>query len=512
MTRFQSIFFDQSDPVLVADGDSEPAFFSDLNLDQVRDAMLAGREEYELRSFFTASLRDAESVHYRQEIVRDLERDVVRAPVDRFAREIRAVRQLVARRKKSHYGLERQRLFLEACDRYCDAVRSLAEALGVVEVHAAGIRALIEYLREYVGSDPFTTLTGETRALLDELGTVGYTLQIKGARVRVGKYEGEADFSAELERTFAKFRVGQASEQLAKRREWPELNHVEAQVLERVARLHPEVFASLAAYCDRNRKFFDPVVGRFDREVQFYLAYLDHIEPLKADDLAFCYPQIASGREEIHADDAFDLALASKLVSDSRRVVCNSFALTHPERIIVITGPNQGGKTTFARMFGQLHHLASLGLPVPGRRARLRLPDKLFTHFEREENLANLRGKLEDELIRVREIVDDATGESIVVMNESFASTTLADALVLGTGLIGRLAELDALSVYVTFVDELSALGEATVSMVATVAPDDPAVRTFKVVRRPADGLAYAAAIAGKYGLGYEALKRRVAR
>jgi len=339
-----------------------------------------------------------------------------------------------------------------------------------------------------------------------------YTIHIHSNHIKVSRYESEADYAADVEDTFQKFKLGAVKDYRVKYREWEDMNHVEAAILDRVALLYPDIFLALDTYCDRHRDYLDRTIADFDREIQFYVAYLEYMHRFEPAGLQFCYPRVSDQSKETYAGQTFDLALADKLIPQQSTVICNDFSLKHPERIFVVTGPNQGGKTTFARTFGQLHYLASIGCPVPGVTAQLFLFDALLTHFERAEDLSTLRGKLEDELVRIHEILMLATPRSIIIMNEIFTSTTLRDALILGTTVLRRIMDLDALSVCVTFVDELAALSASTVSLVSMVAPDDPTVRTYKIVRKPADGHAYAAAIAQKYGLSYERLRERIAR
>jgi DNA mismatch repair ATPase MutS len=224
----------------------------------------------------------------------------------------------------------------------------------------------------------------------------------------------------------------------------------------------------------------------------------------------FCYPEVLDTSKKISQTEVFDLALAIKFIAEERSVVCNDYSLEGNERIFVISGPNQGGKTTFARSFGQSHYLASLGCPVQGKEAKLLLFDKLFTHFEQEENVEDLRSKLEDDLMRIHDILDESTSRSIVIANEVLTSTTLNDAIFLGEKVMERLSTIDLVCIWVTFIEELVSYSDKAVSMVSIVDAENPSIRTYKIKRRPPLGLSYATALAEKYGLTYDSLRERI--
>jgi hypothetical protein len=508
---FQSILFEDGSKSDDAGQAEEPAFFRDLNLDQVVRAVTTGFEDYDLGRFYHVGLRDPDAIRYRQRVMADLEREDVGAAVRGFTRLMRDVRGRLKSAEDAHYPRFGDRWFLEAAGLYCDGVERLASELVAAGPTSPGWRALTEYLATHVRSAAFGSLAREARRLLSELSAIRYCVLIDGGNVQVRPYENEADYASAVEATFERFRRRPVEDYLSSFSDSVGVNHVTAQILDGVAELHPDVFRDLGAFRVAWTSFVDPVLVRFDREVQFYRAYLHHMERLRRAGLEFCYPGVSRTSKEVWSRGSFDLALASKLLGErGPTVVPNDFSLVGPERVLVVSGPNQGGKTTFARTFGQLHYLASLGCPVPGTGAKLFLCDRLSTHFERQERVTDLTGKLHDDLIRMRRILDHATPDSLVIINEMFTSTALDDALLLSTRIMERLSALGLLTVWVTFLTELATFDERTTSMVAGVDPSDPAIRTFRLEKRPADGLAYAAAIARKYGVTYEQIQARV--
>lgn len=507
---FHSILYEHPDNVISNEEVNAPVFFVDLNLDQIIDTIIADRTEYNLRPFFQSLLKDFDAINYRHEIMRDIENGQTIAYINTFARKMRTMRENLNRAEKLYYQNEKQRWFLDAVENYCDAASGLAQDLVVADPKSRGLTSFREYLLDYVKSGHFTALQAESKKLKTDLASIRYSLIIKYGSVKVSSHEPESDYSADVLETFRRFKQGEVKDYTFKFSTPHGLNHVEAGIVALIARLYPNTFSSIESFCENYRSFTDEVIARFDREIQFYVAYLEYIAFLKRINLKFCYPRISDKDKSVYDYDGFDLALAFRCIKENATLVCNDFYLKGKERILVVSGPNQGGKTTFARTFGQLHYLARLGCPVPGSKAQLFFFDKLFTHFEKEENIANLRGKLEDDLLRIHEILQQSTSNSIIILNEIFTSTTLIDAVSLSKKIVERIIRLDALCVCVTFIDELASLSEQTVSMVSTVVPENPALRTFKIVQRPADGLAYAISIAEKHRLTYDCLKRRL--
>ncbi|WP_313542146.1 MULTISPECIES: hypothetical protein [Leifsonia] len=486
--------------------EKQPGCFPDLGLDQIVTDVL-GDDPLELAPVFW-TVADAATVQYRHGVFADLDTPEVIAACRAFVAGMAAVRESLGLARRLRYPRQGQRVLLDAARRYADVVRSAADDLNKCPLRSEALQTAAQLLVEYVDSGPFTRLSMDTRSVAAQLDAVKYDFHIQGGSVTVAADASGTDQSAVATAAFARFKETEAGSHRTRFVDTVEMNRVEAGVLDLVAEVFPSAFQALDRFAGEHAAFLDRTVAGFERGLHLYLSVLDHLQAAAGTALSTCLPELTADRS-VQVVDGYDLQLAAQ---PDRRVsiVPNDIRLVPGEQFLVVTGANQGGKSTFARVFGQLHWMAAIGFPVAARTARLARFDLLLTHFERQEDLALLRGRLEDDLIRVRDILERVTSDSIVIANELFSSTTAQDALSLNERVLHALLEARAIGVTVTFLDELAVMAPPMVSVVAEVAADDPTHRTFRIVRRPPDGLAHATAIAEKYGLSPQRIRERV--
>ena len=257
-------------------------------------------------------------------------------------------------------------------------------------------------------------------------------------------------------------------------------------------------------------------------DLAFYLAAMRLMERLRSRGLPVCRPDIVPMTERVCAlHEAYNLNLALHQMAQAHGIapiVTNDVSMDDDGRICILTGPNQGGKTTYTQMVGLCQLLGQTGIWVPAAQARLSPVDNIYTHYPVEEHLAKGTGRFGDEAQRLSQIFARGTRHSLLLLNESLASTNPGESLYIAQDLVRILRRLGVRAIFATHLHELAAdvdalnastIGESRiVSLVAsrTEAGDDGPRRSYKIAPGPPLGRSYAREIAAQYGISYDQL------
>ena len=160
---FHSILFEGADDSTKRETLEAPAFFGDLNLDQIVDAITAEWKSYNLAPFYYTPLIDPKAIAYRQEIMQDLENKTLMQAVNLFSGQMRARRERLDQAKKLSYKYFTERWFMGAVEVYCEAVGRLSRDLCAHDVKSRGLNTFREYLSDYVTSVLFCKSRGRKR-------------------------------------------------------------------------------------------------------------------------------------------------------------------------------------------------------------------------------------------------------------------------------------------------------------------------------------------------------------
>jgi DNA mismatch repair ATPase MutS len=204
------------------------------------------------------------------------------------------------------------------------------------------------------------------------------------------------------------------------------------------------------------RQSTDHILGFFTTlrtELAFYVGCLNLRGQLSLKGEPTCVPApLHSGGLELSAKGLYDVCLALKIQG---RVVANDLT-ADGKRLVVITGANQGGKSTFLRSLGLAYIMTQSGMFVPADEFSVSVSAGVFTHYKREEDVTMKSGKFDEELGRMSGIVDRLRPGCILLCNESFSSTNEREGSEIGKEVIGALLEGDVRVFFVTHLFELA--------------------------------------------------------
>jgi len=188
-------------------------------------------------------------------------------------------------------------------------------------------------------------------------------------------------------------------------------------------------------------------------ELAFYVSCLNLHDTLAAKGEQTAFPMPAAPSEQNHCfEGLYDICLSLRM---TERVIGNDLD-AKANTLILITGANQGGKSTFLRSIGLAQLMMQCGMFVPAVSFASNMCDRLFTHYKREEDTTMQSGKLDEELSRMTAIVDELTADSIILFNESFAATNEREGSEIAENIIDALHEKQIKMFFVTHLYEFA--------------------------------------------------------
>lgn len=269
-------------------------------------------------------------------------------------------------------------------------------------------------------------------------------------------------------------------------------------------------------------------------EFMYYIRWAEYVEGLRKLGFTMCKPQLSpSGDREMKAEGIYNIRLAvaaweqyltetGQEAEDVRKaepvdradfIVKNDLDFDADHRLYILTGANRGGKTTITQAVGIAFLLAQGGVYVPADFFSFSPADCIFTHFPADENKTMDLGRLGEESRRFREIFLTAGPDSLILLNESFSTTSFEEGFYIARDAIRAMQKLGVRMIYNTHMHKLAGEIESLnrehggdSRIASLVAETEEGKRSYRVKVAPPEGSSYARDIAEKYGVTYEQL------
>ncbi len=265
----------------------------------------------------------------------------------------------------------------------------------------------------------------------------------------------------------------------------------------------------------------------FESQMSFYIGAKRIIDAVRARGLDMCRPKYLKMEERrLNAKGVFDLSFYTQMVSSDPmgslkdKIITNDCTMDDNGRFFVLTGANNGGKTTYTRAIGIIQVMAQAGIYVPCSSCEISPVDFIYTHFPKEEEVGLNTSRFTQECKQFKVTVDNATRYSMLLLNESIQSTTPTECVFIATELTKIFRCIGVRGVYATHLlelaknlDKLNAEVEGDTKLVSIVTTVDTTAdnkRLYRIVRSAPQEFGYAQTIYKKFGVSFEEVQKRM--
>jgi DNA mismatch repair ATPase MutS len=428
----------------------------DLELDTVFHTMASG-DTFLLevaRKGVLASLRNPQTILYRQEILKDclnqspIVREIYGIAVEAIERERKVWGWLLDKYPEStlHRSVEVLELFVELLKR----LRRIADEHGA-KFRSEGFTRLFEMFAEELDDEYLRTIEDH----LHQLGLRHDILMSAG----LGKGNKGIDYILHRRQETKQnwfTRVQNWLQQLAGKNDRDftyEIADRDEAGFRALSELRNRGLSYVAAALGQSTNHILSFFRMLQMELGFYVACLNLREQLARKGEPSCFPEPSSLESPmLTCAGLYDVCLS---LSMKDRAVGND-VIGDDKALVMITGANRGGKSTFLRSIGLAQLMMQCGMFVAAESFRANVCDGIFTHFKREEDDTMKSGKLDEELNRMSAIVDAITPHSVALLNESFASTNEREGSEIARQIIRALLEMKIKVFYVTHMFDLT--------------------------------------------------------
>lgn len=245
-------------------------------------------------------------------------------------------------------------------------------------------------------------------------------------------------------------------------------------------------------------------------EFNYYLLWTKYIHRLEEQGYSFSKAEIINKQESMICKDVYNLKLASLSKMNPKEIIGNDLDFSDAHTLYVLTGANRGGKTTITQAIGQLYILAQGGIYVPASSFQFEPVDGIFTHFPADEDKTLDYGRLGEECQRFKEIYDTCSNKSLILLNESFSTTSFEEGYYIAKDAIRAILIKGTKTIFNTHMhklaQEIEMFNEGKNKAVSLIVESENGQRSYKVRIAPTTGISMASDIARKYGVTFDQL------